>query len=226
MAEMSVRILIIEDEKKIADFIKRGLKEEGYAADVAYDGEQGYFLATANEYDLIILDLMLPKIEGTILCRTLRAQKIITPIIMLTAKDKMEDKIKGLDAGATDYVTKPFAFEELLARIRAQSRRSTPVTTKLQAGDLTLDLLTHQVKRGDQEILLTAKEFSLLEYMMRNAGRVVTRPMISGHVWDIHFDTATNLIDVHISYLRQKVELKGLPKIIHTVRGRGYRLQG
>jgi DNA-binding response OmpR family regulator len=221
-----LRILIIEDEKKIADFIKRGLKEEGYAADVAYDGEQGYFLATTNEYDLIILDLMLPRMEGTALCQTLRARKIITPIIMLTAKDKIEDKIKGLDAGAMDYVTKPFAFEELLARIRAQSRRSTPLTTRLQAGDLTLDLLTHQVKRGERDILLSAKEFSLLEYLMRNAGRVVTRAMISEHVWDIHFDTATNLIDVHVSNLRRKLEPKGLPRIIHTLRGRGYRLQG
>jgi len=217
-----MRILIIEDEKKIADFIKRGIKEEGYAADVAFDGGEGYFLATTNEYDLIILDLMLPKIDGISLCRRLRAEKVATPIIMLTAKDKTEDKVRGLDSGAEDYITKPFAFEELLARVRAQLRKGTPATTRLQVGDLTLELLTHQVRRSGQDIDLTSKEFAFLEYLMRNAGCVVTRSMISEHVWDIHFDTSTNLIDVYMNHLRRKIEQPGKSRLLHTIHGRGY----
>jgi len=222
---MPVRLLIIEDEKKIADFIKRGLKEEGYAADVALDGEEGRLLATTNDYDLIVLDLMLPGVDGMTLCRNLRSRGSSVPIIMLTAKDRVEDKVLGLEAGATDYVTKPFAFAELLARIRAQLRQSAPGATRLQIEDLTLDLLTHQVRRGEREIPLSAKEFALLEYLMRNAGRVVSRSMIIEHVWDIHFDTATNLVDVYISYLRRKMEQPGLPRLIHTLRGRGYQLK-
>jgi DNA-binding response OmpR family regulator len=222
---MPVRLLIIEDEKKIADFIKRGLKEEGYAADVALDGDEGRLLATTNDYDLIILDLMLPGVDGLTLCRNLRGRGLSVPIIMLTAKDRVEDKVLGLEAGASDYVTKPFAFAELLARIRAQLRQSAPVATRLQVEDLTLDLLTHQVKRGERDIPLSAKEFALLEYLMRNAGRVVSRSMIIEHVWDIHFDRATNLVDVYMSYLRRKVEQPGLPKLIHTLRGRGYQLK-
>lgn len=220
-----MRLLIIEDEKKIADFIRRGLKEEGYAADVALDGEEGFAMATASDYDVIILDLMLPKVDGLTVCRNLRASRILTPIIILTAKDKTVDKVQGLDAGAMDYLTKPFAFEELLARIRAQLRQGANVTTRLQVEDLSLDLLSHGVKRGDRNITLSAKEFALLEYLMRNVGRVVTRSMIIEHVWDIHFDTATNLVDVYISYLRQKVEEAGRPKLVHTVRGRGYVLK-
>lgn len=220
-----MRLLIIEDEKKIADFIKRGLKEEGYAADVAVDGEEGRLLATTNDYDLIILDLMLPGVDGLTLCRDLRGRGLSVPIIMLTAKDRVEDKVLGLEAGATDYVTKPFAFAELLARVRAQFRQSPPVATRLQVEDLTLDLLTHQVRRGERDIPLSAKEFALLEYLMRNAGRVMSRAMIIEHVWDIHFDTGTNLVDVYMSYLRQKVEQPGLPRLIHTIRGRGYQLK-
>jgi DNA-binding response OmpR family regulator len=220
-----VRLLIIEDEKKIADFIKRGLKEEGYAADVALDGEEGRLLATTNDYDLIILDLMLPKVDGLTLCRDLRGRGLSVPLIMLTAKDRVEDKVLGLDAGASDYITKPFAFAELLARIRAQLRQSGPTATRLQVEDLTLDLLTHQVRRGEHDISLSAKEFSLLEYLMRNEGRVLSRSMIIEHVWDIHFDTTTNLVDVYMSYLRQKVERPGLPRLIQTVRGRGYQLK-
>ncbi len=220
-----MRLLIIEDEKKIADFIRRGLKEEGYAADVALDGEEGFAMAAASDYDVIILDLMLPKVDGLTVCRNLRASRILTPIIILTAKDKTVDKVQGLDAGAMDYLTKPFAFEELLARIRAQLRQGANVTTRLQVADLSLDLLSHGVKRGDRNITLSAKEFALLEYLMRNVGRVVTRSMIIEHVWDIHFDTATNLVDVYISYLRQKVEEAGRPKLVHTVRGRGYVLK-
>ncbi|MEW5801405.1 MAG: response regulator transcription factor [bacterium] len=222
-----MRILVIEDEKKIARFIKRGLQEEGYSIDIAYDGEEGHFLATTNEYDLIVLDLMLPKVDGLTLCRKLREEDgQITPIIILTAKDKTEDKVRGLDSGADDYLTKPFAFAEFLARIRAALRKKNGQTaTKLQAGDLVIDLLTHQVVRCDEEIILTAKEFALLEYLMRNAGKLVTRTMISEHVWDMNFDSGTNVIDVYINFLRKKIDQGRKKSLIHTIRGRGYILK-
>ena len=221
-----MRILVVEDEKKIADFIKRGLKEERYAVDVAYDGENGHFLATTNDYDLIILDLMLPKMDGVTMCKKLREEKITIPILMLTAKDTVKDKVVGLDSGANDYLTKPFAFEELLARIRAILRKkdsSSP--TKLEVQDLVLDLLTHKVTRAGKEVILTTKEYSLLEYLMRNKGSVVTRTMISEHVWNIDFDTLTNVIDVYINYLRNKIDRGFKKKLIHTIRGRGYILK-
>lgn len=221
-----MRILVVEDERKIADFIRRGLKEEGYAVDAAYDGEQGHFLAATNDYDLIILDLMLPKTDGISICKKLREKKIFVPILMLTAKDTVKDKVAGLDSGADDYLTKPFAFEELLARIRALLRKKDNESpTTLQAGDLVLDLLTHRVTRDGKEIILTTKEYALLEYLMRNAGAVVTRTMISEHVWDINFDTLTNVIDVYINYLRNKVDRCFKKKLIHTIRGRGYSLK-
>jgi heavy metal response regulator len=221
-----MRILIIEDEKKIADFLKRGLKEEGYSVDIANDGEEGHFLATTQEYDLVILDLMLPKIDGLSLCRTFRAEKITTPILILTVKDSIKDKVSGLDAGADDYLTKPFSFEELLARVRALLRKKEmPVPPELLVADLKLDLVNHKVNRGGRDIPLTAKEYSLLEYLMRNKGTVVTRTMISEHVWDINFDTFTNVIDVHISYLRKKVDQGQPRKLIQTVWGRGYCLK-
>jgi heavy metal response regulator len=221
-----MRILVIEDEVKIAQFIKRGLKEEGYAVDVAADGEEGHFLLSSNEYDAIILDLMLPKIDGLTLCRTLRKDGNQTPIIMLTAKDTVKDKVKGLDSGADDYLPKPFAFEELLARVRVVLRKKdSRVQTQLKVEDLSLDLLTHKVTRGEREIELTVKEFALLEYLMRNAGNIVTRTMISEHVWDINFDTFTNVIDVYINYLRNKVDSGFENKMIHTVRGKGYLLK-
>ena len=221
-----MRILVIEDEVKIAQFIKRGLKEEGYAVDVANDGEQGHFLLSSNDYDAIILDLMLPKIDGLTLCRTLRKEDNQTPIIMLTAKDTVKDKVKGLDSGADDYLPKPFAFEELLARLRVLLRkRDSRVQTQLKVGDLSLDLLTHKVTRGEREIDLTVKEYALLEYLMRNAGNIVTRTMISEHVWDINFDTFTNVIDVYINYLRNKIDSGFEDKMIHTVRGKGYLLK-
>ena len=222
-----MRILVIEDEKKIADFIKRGLKEEGYAVDLAIDGENGLFLATTNDYDLILLDLMLPKIDGITVCKRLREEKNPSPIIMLTAKDALKDKVTGLDAGADDYLTKPFAFEELLARIRAILRKKGErQATKLEVDDLSLDLYTHKVTRSGKEIELTSKEYTLLEYLMRNAGKVVTRTMISEHVWDIDFDTFTNVIDVYINYLRNKIDSGAKKKLIQTVRGRGYILKG
>ncbi len=221
-----MRILVVEDEKKIADFIKRGLKEEGYAVDAAYDGEQGNFMATTQEYDLIILDLMLPKMDGLTLCRTLRGEKISSPILMLTAKDAVKDKVLGLNAGADDYLTKPFAFEEFLARVRALLRkRETVAPTKLTAGELVLDLVTHKVFREGKEIGLTGKEYALLEYFMRNAGTVVTRTMISDHVWDMNFDSFTNVIDVYVNYLRKKIDSGRKKKLIQTVRGRGYILK-
>jgi len=223
---MPMRILVIEDEKKVADFIKRGLKEEGYAVDVASDGEDGYFQAEEIEYDLILLDLMLPKLDGVTLCRKLRQNGIQTPLIMLTAKDSIKDKITGLDSGADDYLAKPFSFEELLARIRALMRKGkNQQNTRLQVADLVLDLVGHKVWRGEEEIILTVKEYSLLEYFMRNAGTVITRTMIAEHVWDINFDTFTNVIDVYVNYLRNKIDKGREIKLIHTIRGRGYILK-
>ena len=222
-----MRILVVEDEKKIADFVKRGLREEGYAVDVAYDGKEGYLLASANEYDIIILDLMLPQMDGVTVCKKLREAKVKSPIIMLTAKDTVQDKVIGLDSGADDYVTKPFSFEELLARMRVVLRKEEARgATKLQAADLVLDLVAHKVARGGNEIELTTKEYALLEYLMRNAGTIVTRTMISEHVWDIDFDTFTNVIDVYINYLRNKIDGSSKKKLINTVRGRGYMLKG
>jgi len=221
-----MRILVIEDEKKIAEFLRRGLKEEGYAVDVAFDGEEGHFLATTQDYDLLVLDLMLPKIDGIGLCRRLRKEKVPVPILILTAKDTVKDKVTGLDAGANDYLTKPFAFEEFLARVRALLRhKEGAVATKLEVGELVMDLLSHKVWRQDKEIVLTTKEFILLEYLMRHSGSLVTRTMISEHVWDINFDTLTNVIDVYINYLRNKVDKGFKKKLIHTVRGRGYILK-
>ena len=221
-----MRVLVIEDEKKVADFISNGLAEEGYAVDVAHDGDQGYFLAMTTEYDAILLDIMLPKMDGFTLCTKLRSEDNHTPILMLTAKDAIKDKVRGLDAGADDYLTKPFAFEELLARIRSLLRKkSLQQKTRFQVDDLVLDTITHTVSRGESEIQLSVKEYSLLEYLMRNTGSVVTRTMIAEHVWDINFDTFTNVIDVYISYLRNKIDRGHDIKLIHTVRGRGYVLK-
>lgn len=222
-----MRILVIEDEKKIADFIRRGLKEEGYAVDAAYDGEEGHFLAKTNDYDLILLDIMLPKIDGLTLCRRLKSEANTAPILMLTAKDSVKDKVRGLDSGADDYLAKPFVFEELLARVRAILRKKdSKAVTKLQVDDLELDLLTHKVARACKEITLTGREYALLEYLMRNPGSIVTRTMISEHVWDIDFDTFTNVIDVYINYLRKKIDSGHKKKLIQTIRGRGYMLKG
>jgi heavy metal response regulator len=221
-----MRILVVEDERKIAEFIKKGLKAEGYAVDTAADGEEGRFLAGTGDYDLILLDLRLPKMDGVMLCRTLRAEKYAGPILMLTARDTVKDKVLGLDSGADDYLTKPFDFEELLARVRALLRkRGAGEPTRLQVDDLVMDLVAHTVERGPQPIALTPKEFSLLEYFLRNAGAVVSRAMIAEHVWDIHFDSFTNVIDVSVNHLRNKVDRDFPKKLIHTVRGRGYVLK-
>jgi heavy metal response regulator len=218
-----MRILIVEDEKKVAAFIKKGLEEETYAVDVAYDGEDGLHMGLENQYDLIILDLMLPVIDGLEVLSRLRENKVDTPILLLTAKDSVEDKVTGLNTGADDYLTKPFAFSELLARLRVLLRRGKAETkTVLQIKGLSLDLVSHKVKRNDEEIELTGKEYSLLEYFMRNQGKVLTRTMIAEHVWDYNFDTFTNVIDVYVNHLRKKID-KGYPeKLLHTLRGVGY----
>jgi len=221
-----MRILIVEDEKKLASFIRRGLKERNYAVDIAYDGDEGLFLAESNPYDVIILDVMLPLKDGFSICRQLRKEKIEAPILMLTARDEVEDKINGLDAGADDYLTKPFAFGELLARVRALVRRKHGVkTTKLKVADLELDQLTHKVTRSGKPIDLTSTEYALLEYLMFNVNQVVTRTMISEHVWNDDFDSFSNVINVYINYLRQKIDSNFEKKLLHSVRGTGYILK-
>jgi heavy metal response regulator len=221
-----MRVLVVEDEDKIARFIKRGLKEEGYAVDVAKDGEEGHFQAATNDYDIVVLDVLLPKMDGFSLCSRLRKENITTPIIMLTARDEVRDKVKGFDCGADDYLTKPFAFEELLARMRANLRKkSSSVRSLYKVADLSLDVLKHEVRRAGKEISLTAREYTFLEYLMQHSGQIVTRTMIAEHVWDVHFDTCTNVIDVYIKYLRDKIDDGHSLKLIHTLRGRGYMLK-
>lgn len=221
-----MRILLIEDELKIANFIERGLKEEHYVVDVAHEGDRAMYLADINLYDLIILDIILPCRDGLSICKEIREKGINTPILMLTAKDSLKDKVLGLDVGADDYLTKPFAFEELLARIRALLRRQRQdKNTLLKIADLELDQLTHNVNRAGQEISLTGKEYALLEYLLINANHIVTRTMISEHVWNEDFDSFTNITDVYINYLRNKID-KGFDKrLIHTIRGVGYILK-
>jgi heavy metal response regulator len=218
-----MRILIVEDEKKVAGFIKKGLEEETYAVDVACDGEEGLHLGSEGQYDLIILDIMLPKINGLEILSQLRTQGKDIPILLLTAKDAVDDRVTGLNKGADDYLTKPFAFSELLARVRVLLRRGkAEVKTILQIADLTLDLVSHKVNRGGDEIELTGKEYSLLEYFIRNQEKVLTRTMIAEHVWDYNFDTFTNVIDVYINHLRNKIDKGRQGKLLHTLRGVGY----
>jgi DNA-binding response OmpR family regulator len=222
-----IRLLLVEDEHKIASSIKRGLEQENYSVDVTYDGIKGYDLASTEEYDAIILDLMLPGISGLDLCKKLREQKINTPIIILTAKSELEDKIKGLNTGADDYLTKPFAFEELLARMRAVLRRpSSSLNSILKFEDLTLDTVNFTVARNGSKIALSKKEFSLLEYLMRNPGKILTKENIVNHVWDYDADVLPNTVEQYIGYLRKKVD-KVFPdcrKLINTERGFGYKL--
>ena len=221
-----MKILVIEDEKKVANFLKKGLKEEQYVVDVAYDGLDGEHMATTNDYDLILLDIMLPGKNGIEILKTLRLRQINIPVIMLTAKEMVEDKLEGFNAGCDDYISKPFSFEELLVRIRAVLRRgSGALSNVLTFADLTLDLITHKVIRDGREIELTAKEYTLLEYLVRNPNRVLTRTMIAEHVWDYNYDSFTNVIDVYINYLRNKVDRGFASKLIHTVRGVGYVLK-
>ncbi len=218
-----MKILIVEDEKKVASFIKKGLEEEYYAVDTALDGKEGLKLITSEEYDLIIMDVMIPFIDGVSLLKDIRKRDVLTPVLMLTVRDSVKDKIEGLDAGADDYLTKPFAFEELLARIRSLLRRTGPSkSTKLTVADLELDLQSHRVSRGDKEIILTPKEYSILEYLMRNVNKVVSRTKLIEHVYDYHFDTETNIIDVYINKVRSKVDTNFDTQLIYTIRGIGY----
>lgn len=222
---MNERILVVEDEGKIANLLKRGLEEEGYEVDLAADGAEGLDLALGRHYDLIVLDIGLPEVDGMEVCRELRRKGHLTPVIFLTARDSVHDKVLGLDLGADDYLTKPFAFEELLARIRSLLRKAQQkVDTRLRVGDLVLDTKTRKVERAGTAIDLSTKEFSLLQYLMENRGIVLSRMDISEKVWDIHFDTTTNVIDVHINRLRKKVDHGFAPKLIQTVRGAGYTL--
>jgi DNA-binding response OmpR family regulator len=221
-----MRLLIVEDQKKMVGFLKKGLSEAGYQVDVAQSGESAESLAAANEYDLIILDVMLPDQNGLDTARHMRADGYEGPILMLTALGGTKDKVHGLDAGADDYLTKPFAFDELLARIRALLRRREPgAGTKLRFSDLEMDLVSRRVTREGKELLLTPKEFALLEFFLRNPNRPLSRTMIAEHVWDIHFDSESNVIDVYINMLRKKVDHPFKAKLIHTVVGAGYALK-
>jgi DNA-binding response OmpR family regulator len=219
-----MRILVVEDERKVASFIRQGLEEEGYAVDVAPDGATAVDLALGGTpYDLVVLDVMLPKRDGFAVLRDLRQHRMTAPVLMLTARDRVPDRVTGLDLGADDYLTKPFVFDEFLARVRALLRRATAQRTPtLQLADLRLDPATRQVTRGARTITLTAREYALLEYFLRNAGRVLTRPMLAEHVWGVDFDPESNVIDVYVGYLRRKVDLPGEPRLLHTTRGAGY----
>jgi DNA-binding response OmpR family regulator len=219
-----MRILVVEDERKVASFIRQGLEEEGHAVEVAGDGAAALdLLLVPPAYDLVVLDVMLPKRDGLDVLKTLRARGVKTPVLILTARDAVADKVAGLDLGADDYLTKPFAFEELLARVRALLRRGTDQRASvLRLGDLALDPVTREARRGRRRIELTAREYSLLDYFLRHPGRVLTRPMIAEHVWGLDFDSESNLIDVYIGYLRRKIDASGEPRLLHTVRGSGY----
>jgi DNA-binding response OmpR family regulator len=217
-----MRVLIIEDELKVADFIQKGLQQEGYAVDVARDGEEGAYQVANFEYDAVILDLMLPKLPGLDVLEKIRARNVSLPVLILTAKGALEDKVKGLDSGASDYLVKPFAFAELSARIRALLRRGHPETPILRVADLELNTVTRIATRGGRKIDLKPKEFALLEFLLRNARRPVTRTMIIEHVWDIHFDAVSNVVDVHINSLRGKIDREFPVALIHTLRGVGY----
>ncbi len=220
-----MRILVAEDDRPVASFLKKGLEAEHYAVDIVPDGQEALYMAEEYDYDLVLLDLVLPKMDGLQVLRQIRNHKKNLPVLVLTGRTRVEDRVKGLDLGADDYLIKPFAFRELTARVRALLRRGQgPVIFKLEVDDLEMNLVERTVRRGERKIELTPKEFALLEYLMRNQGRAVSRPMIIEHVWNFSFDTMTNVVDVYINYLRKKVGGDGAPKLIHTVRGVGYRI--
>lgn len=221
-----MRVLVVEDERRLAGIIKRGLLEEGYSVDNAYDGEEAQYMAENTQYDAMVLDVMLPRKDGVAVCRDLRSRNVNTPILMLTARDTLDDRIKGLDSGADDYQTKPFAFSELLARVRALMRREAlPKSQKLKVGDLVMDTLTREVWRGERKVELTTKEYSMLEYFMRHPNMVLTRTMLEENIWDYAFDGVSNIVDVYVRRLRLKLEQGGELSLIDTVRGAGYRLR-
>jgi len=221
-----MRILVVEDDRKVGAFLQKGLREEQFAVDVCADGESALEMARLNPYDLILLDVMLPKKDGFAVCRELRRSSILTPVLMLTAKDSVEDKVAGLTEGADDYLPKPFAFEELLARTRALLRRSRDYQpSAVRVGDLELDPARRQAVRAGRRISLTGKEYALLEYLMRNTGRVVTETMIIEHVWDMNYEGSSNVVSVYINYLRKKIDGGADVKLIHTLRGHGYILE-
>jgi len=222
-----MKLLLIEDDLRAADYVANGLRESGHSVDHAADGAEGLSLALASRYDVIIADRMLPYMDGLAVVQALRAQGVATPILILSALAKVDDRVKGLRAGGDDYLTKPFAFSELLARVEVLQRRVATVepATRLRVADLEMDLVSRRVMRGGRPVDLTAREFRLLEYLMRHAGQVVTRTMLLEHVWDLHFDPQTNVIDVHISRLRQAVDRGSSPSLIRTVRGSGYVLE-
>jgi DNA-binding response OmpR family regulator len=217
-----MRILVIEDEPGISGFLKEGLEEEGFAVDISDNGIKGFELAQINDYDLMLFDWMVPGMSGIEICRQLRKNGLLTPIIFLTAKDTVDEVIFGLETGANDYIKKPFRFDELLARIRVQLRQVNTEDKKLILDDIVMDLDTHRVFRGKSEIELTPKEFSLLEFLIRNKGKVCTRTRIIEHVWDIHFDSDTSVIDVYVNFLRNKLNSAGSKEVIKTIRGVGY----
>lgn len=221
-----MNILVVEDEQKVAGFIQRGLEEEGYKVELAFDGDAGIEKALTGSFDLILMDIMLPKKDGIAVIRELREQSVNTPVLCLTARDSVDDKVTGLDIGADDYLPKPFAFAELVARCRALIRRGTSDRgAEIHFADLRLDPVTHKVWRAGKEIELTSKEYALMEYFMRNPNKVLTRTMIAENVWDYSFDSFTNIIDVYVNYLRNKVDRDYSKKLIHTVRGSGYVLK-
>jgi len=219
-----MRILVVEDDRKVATFIRRGLEEEGYAVDVLHDGAAAGEQAHCIEYDAAVLDLMLPGRSGVQVLRDIRAEKAELPVLILTAKSSLEERVTGLDSGADDYMVKPFALAELSARLRALLRRGKPRETRLNMADLEMDIVRRTVTRGGRRIDLRPKEYALLEYLMRNSDRPVTRSLIIEHVWDIHFDSISNVVEVHINSLRHKIDREFSPPLIHTVRGVGYML--
>jgi len=220
-----MRILVVEDEKKVASFIKRGLEAANYSVDVEHDGEAGLNRLLKGDYDLVILDVMLPKLDGLSLMKQIRQRQVNTPVLLLTARVTVADRVMGLDLGADDYLTKPFAFEELLARVRVLLRRGAAAPAVLAVADLRLDPVTREVTRANKRIDLTAKEFALLEFLLRRQDEVLSRAVIAQHVWGVNYDTFTNVIDVYVNYLRKKIDSGFEPKLIHTVRGVGYVLK-
>ncbi len=223
---MSMRILIVEDEVKLANAIKRALELQKYAVDVAHDGITGFDLAIGEEFDLIILDIMLPQMSGIEICKKIRQEGLHIPILMLTAKGQIKDKVTALDIGADDYMVKPFAFEELFARVRALIRRPTKMSMSvLKVKDLTLDTLKFKVKRGDKQIILSTKEFSILEYLLRHKNMVISKEQLISHVWNYDADVLPNVVEVHIKHLRDKIDVPFSPQLIKTIRGKGYMIE-